>query len=121
MTLSISSNDLFLAVGMGNLLEFSMRDGPGGEAEDSKKTYASKKTGMETLMQMEEIAPVEQHLRGGTVQQVGLTAPPVPQMRLNKVDLFLRRFKHWKVVDMLFRDRYYRSRPDIVVSALNEM
>ncbi|KAL3997762.1 UTP15 C terminal family protein [Acanthocheilonema viteae] len=121
LTLSISSNDKFIAVGMGNLLQISMRNEP-GKLEESLEAARVENAGLEYYKKMRSNAPVvyQQH-RGETVKKAEFTAARVPQIKLNKVDLLLRRFKHWKAVDVLFREKHYKSRPDIIVGALTRI
>ncbi|CAG9531079.1 unnamed protein product [Cercopithifilaria johnstoni] len=121
LTLSISSNDKFIAIGMGNLLQISMRNEP-GKLEESLEAAQAENAGLEYHKKMHSNAPVVyQQLRGGTVKKAELTAARVPQAKLDKVDLLLRRFKHWKAVDVLFREKHYKSRPDIIVGALMQI
>ncbi|EFO28259.2 src-associated protein SAW [Loa loa] len=121
LTLSISSNDKFIAVGMGNLLQISIRNEP-GKLEESLEAARAENAGLEYHKKMPTNAPViYQLLRGGTVEKTEFSAARVPQAKLSKVDLLLRRFKHWKAVDVLFREKYYKSRPDIIVGALMQI
>ncbi|VDM99991.1 unnamed protein product [Thelazia callipaeda] len=121
LTLSVSSNDRFMAIGMGNLLQISMRDDP-GNLENCLKAAQTSNKGLEFHKQMAVDVPcIHQLVRGGTSRKVELSATRVSQPKLGKVDLLLRRFKHWKAVDVLFREKFYKSRPDIVVGALMQV
>ncbi|VDK75783.1 unnamed protein product [Litomosoides sigmodontis] len=121
LTLSISSNDKFMAIGMGNLLQISVRSEP-GKLEESLDAARNEHAGLEYHKKMRSNTPiVYQQLRGETVKKAEFTATRVPQAKLNKVDLLLRRFKHWKAVDVLFREKHYKSRPDIIVGALMQI
>uniref|UniRef100_A0A0R3S4F6 ATP-dependent RNA helicase n=1 Tax=Elaeophora elaphi TaxID=1147741 RepID=A0A0R3S4F6_9BILA len=121
LTLSISSNDKFIAVGMGNLLQISMRNEP-GKLEESLKAAQAESAGLEFHKKMRSQIPVVyQQLRGGVIEKAEFAAARVPQAKLNKIDLLLRRFKHWKAVDVLFREKHYKSRPDIIVGALMQI
>uniref|UniRef100_A0AAF5RX61 U3 small nucleolar RNA-associated protein 15 homolog n=1 Tax=Wuchereria bancrofti TaxID=6293 RepID=A0AAF5RX61_WUCBA len=121
LTLSISSNDKFIAVGMGNLLQISMRNEP-GKLEESLEAARAENAGLEYHKKMPPDVPVVRQLfRGGTVEKTEFSAARIPQAKLNKVDLLLRRFKHWKAVDVLFREKHYKSRPDIIVGALMQI
>uniref|UniRef100_A0A915PPU7 U3 small nucleolar RNA-associated protein 15 homolog n=1 Tax=Setaria digitata TaxID=48799 RepID=A0A915PPU7_9BILA len=121
LTVSISSNDKFIAIGMGNLLQISMRGEP-KKLEESLKAAEAENAGLEYHKKMPSDAPVVyQLLRGGNTERVEFSASRIPQAKLGKIDLLLRRFKHWKAVSVLFSEKYYKSRPDIIVGALMQI
>ncbi|VDN85787.1 unnamed protein product [Brugia pahangi] len=106
---------------MGNLLQISMRNQP-GKLEESLEAAQAENAGLEYHKKLPPDVPVVRQLfRGGTVEKTEFSAARIPQAKLNKVDLLLRRFKHWKAVDVLFREKHYKSRPDIIVGALMQI
>ncbi|VDM51272.1 unnamed protein product [Toxocara canis] len=121
-TLAISGDDQCMAVGMGNLLAIFRRD-IATKHEETIREAKAVGAGLEYSQKIPVAAPTpEQRQRGGVKREVELTAPLAPKLPLGKIDILLRQYKHWKAVDVLFRNRHYwEYNPDMVVAAFMEV
>ncbi|VDK21927.1 unnamed protein product [Anisakis simplex] len=119
---AVSDDDQSMAVGMANLLAIFRRD-PAGQHEQTLKEAKETGAGLEHSKTIRVAAPApKERQRGGVTLDVELTAPLAPKIRLGKIDVLLRQYKHWKVVDVLFRNRHFwENNPDLVVAALTEV
>uniref|UniRef100_F1L276 U3 small nucleolar RNA-associated protein 15 homolog n=1 Tax=Ascaris suum TaxID=6253 RepID=F1L276_ASCSU len=121
-TLAISGDDQCMAVGMGNLLAIFRRD-VSGKHEQTLREAKAVGAGLEYSMKIPMAPPApEQRQRGGLKYEVDITAPLAPKLHLGRIDILLRQYKHWKAVDVLFRNRHYwENSPDLVVAAFMEI
>uniref|UniRef100_A0A0N5AIG5 U3 small nucleolar RNA-associated protein 15 homolog n=1 Tax=Syphacia muris TaxID=451379 RepID=A0A0N5AIG5_9BILA len=121
--LSVSINDNYMVVGMGNLLGVFRREAAGA-LETTLSEAKSLGYGLEYQRRKKEeaVTDMKQQQRGEALQNVKITAPQPLKVHGGRINDLLRQFKHWKAVDVLFRNPHFvASNPDVIVSAFREI